>query len=302
MNDRIPQLISIVGPTAVGKTAVAIELARQLNTEIISADSRQFYREMEIGTAKPTIEELESVVHHFIDSRSIDDFYSAGAFERDALKVLEQQYKTKDQVLMVGGSGLYVKTVWEGLDEMPYVNDTVREELNTQFKEEGLDLLLQELEERDPLYFDQVDCQNPQRVIRALEVIRGTGKTFMAFRQKKPKVERPFRNIKIGLVMDREKLYQRINDRMDRMIEAGLFEEAERLYPKHHLNALQAVGYKEIFDFMDGLYDREETVRLLKRNSRRYAKQQMTWFKADLEIKWFDATRGVDDILDSLWS
>ena len=297
MNDHKPQLISIVGPTAVGKTAFGIDLAKEFNTEIISADSRQFYREMEIGTAKPTDLELETVKHHFINSHSVKEYYSAGAFERDVLNKLEESFKSSDTMLMVGGSGLYIKAVCEGFDEIPKVDDSIREKLNGQLKEDGLDSLLQELEAKDPLFFDQVDRQNHQRVIRALEVIRSTGKTFMEFRQKKPTVKRPFENRKIGLEMEREKLYERIDSRMDRMIEAGLFEEAENLYPHRHLNALQTVGYREIFDLMDGKYDREEAVRLLKRNSRRYAKRQMTWFKADPEIKWFDATDPVDDIL-----
>lgn len=297
MNDHKPKLISIVGATAIGKTAVGIQLAKELNTEIISADSRQFYREMEIGTAKPTAEELHLIIHHFINSHSIEEDYSAGAFERDVLSKLGNLFKTNDKVLMVGGSGLYAKAVWEGFDEIPEVEDSIREDLNTQLKGDGLDSLLKELQDKDPVYFDQVDRQNHQRVIRALEVIRSTGKTFMEFRKKKPTVKRPFENVKIGLEMDRKKLNERIDLRMDHMIEEGLFDEAERLYPQRHLNALQTVGYKEIFDYIDGKYDREEAVRLLKRNSRRYAKKQMTWFKADPEIKWFDAATPVGNIL-----
>ncbi|MCP4458481.1 MAG: tRNA (adenosine(37)-N6)-dimethylallyltransferase MiaA [Cytophagales bacterium] len=297
MNAHKPQLISIVGPTAVGKTAFGIELAKEFNTEIISADSRQFYREMDIGTAKPTNDELSMVPHHFVNSHSINEYYSAGVFEREVMNKLEGLFETSNKVLMVGGSGLYTKAVCEGFDEIPEVDESIRKKLNAQLEEEGLDSLLQELEEKDPMFFDQVDRLNHQRVIRALEVIRSTGRTFVEFRQKKPTVERPFENVKIGLEMDREKLYERIDNRMDRMIEVGLFEEAERLYPHRHLNALQTVGYREIFDFIDGKYDREEAVRLLKRNSRRYAKRQMTWFKADPEIKWFDASNSVADIL-----
>ena len=300
MNDHKPRLISIVGPTAVGKTALGIELAKELSTEIISADSRQFYQEMEIGTAKPTIEELESAPHHFINSHSINEFYSAGHFERDVLKKLDELFKSNSNVLMVGGAGLYVKAVCEGFDEMPDVDENIRKELNQQFKMDGLASLLQELEERDPIFFDQVDRQNHQRVIRALEVIRSIGKSFATFRNKKPAAKRPFENVKIGLEMSREKLYQRIDDRMDQMIENGLFEEAEKLYTKRELNALQTVGYKEIFGFMENKYDREEAVRLLKRNSRRFAKRQMTWFKRDSEIIWFDANSSAHDILVSL--
>ena len=297
MNDHKPRLISIVGPTAIGKTAVGIGLAKGLNTEIISADSRQFYREMAIGTAKPTTKELELVPHHFINSHSIEEYYSAGAFEKDVLEKLEVLFRTKDNVLMVGGSGLYVKAVWEGFDEMPEVDDSIRVELNEQFKESGLGSLLDELLQKDPDYYEQVDRKNHQRVIRALEVIRSTGKTFMDFRQKKPTIDRPFENVKIGLEIDREMLNLRIDKRMDHMIASGLFKEAEDLYPQRHLNALQTVGYKEIFGYFDGKYDQEETIRLIKRNSRRYAKKQMTWFKADLEIEWFDAATPVSDIL-----
>jgi len=300
MNDHKARLISIVGATAIGKTALGIEVAKKLKTDIISADSRQFYREMEIGTAKPTSEELEMVEHHFINSHSIKEYYSAGAFERDVLMKLDGLFKTNNNVLVVGGSGLYIKAIWEGFDEMPEVDDSIREDLNNQLKEKGLDSLLKELQEKDSVYFDQVDRQNHQRVIRALEVIRSTRKTFTEFRKRKPSIERPFENVKIGLEMDREKLNERIDLRMDHMIISGLFEEAEKLYPHRHLNALQTVGYREIFDHLDGKYDREEAIRLLKRNSRRYAKKQMTWFKADPNIKWVDAATPVDDILVSL--
>ena len=300
MNHRKPRLISVVGPTAVGKTTLGIALAKELSTEIISADSRQFYREMEIGTAKPTKQELESIPHHFINSHSIHEFYSAGGFELDALKKLEELFATNDIALMVGGSGLYTKGVCEGFDEMPDVDDYIREELNKEFEKEGLDSLLKELQGRDPIFYGQVDRQNHQRVIRALEVIRGTGKPFAEFRKQKPSIKRPFENTKIGLEMDREKLHARIDDRMERMIEVGLFDEAERLYPHRTLSALQTVGYREIFDFMDGKYDKEEAIRLLKRNSRRFAKRQMTWFKRDSEIIWFDADSSVSHILVSL--
>ena len=293
-------MISVVGPTAIGKTVKAIEIAEHLGTEIISADSRQFYRETSIGTAKPTPPELSRIKHHFIDSHSISDFYSAGAFERDALDLLTRLFETNSLVVAVGGSGLYLKALWHGFDDMPEVKDGLREQLNEEFVQNGIEPLLNELKEHDSIYYDQVDRMNHQRVIRALEVIRSTGKPFSAFRQSEPINERPFRNIKIGLEMEREQLYERIDKRMDQMISAGLFNEAEGLYQYKEMNALQTVGYKEIFDFMDGKYDREEAVRLLKRNSRRYAKRQMTWFKADPEIKWFDAATPVVEILVSL--
>jgi len=300
MNDHNPRLISIVGPTAVGKTAVGIEVAKKLGVEIISADSRQFYQEMQIGTAKPTDKELKAVKHHFINSHSIGEFYSAGAFERDVLVKLEEMFETNDQVLMVGGSGLYAKAVWEGFDAMPDVDEGIRAELIEEFEKDGLDPLLDELRLKDAQYYEIVDHKNHQRIIRALEVIRASGLRFSSLRNRKSKTVRPFEIVKIGLEMDREKLNKRIEDRMDQMIASGLFEEAERLFPQRKLNALQTVGYKEIFDFMEGSYDREEAIRLLKRNSRRYAKRQMTWFKADSEIIWVDAATPIDDILVSL--
>ncbi len=300
MSVSVPCLITIVGPTAVGKTAKAIELAQALNSEIISADSRQFYQEMKIGTAKPSPEELQKVRHHFVDSHSIHDFYSAGDFERDTLALLNGLFKTNSKVIMVGGSGMYVKAVCEGFDEMPEIDTAVREELNKDFLENGLDELLVELRSSDPEFYEVVDKNNHQRVIRALEVIRSTNQPFSSFRNNKPSKSRPFKNVKIGLDLPREELYHRIDHRMDQMIIDGLFEEAEALYEHKTLNALQTVGYKEIFGFMDGEYDKEEAIRLLKRNSRRYAKRQLTWFKADPEIRWFDAKTNVNEILISL--
>jgi tRNA dimethylallyltransferase len=300
LNEQINTLISVVGPTAVGKTEKAIEIAEMLRTEIVSADSRQFYGEMTIGTAKPSKKDMGRVPHHFIDSHGIEEFYSAGGFERDALSLLDQLFRTYQKVVCVGGSGLYLKALWQGFDEMPHVNEGVREQLNTEFIETGLEPLLIELKIADSIYFEQVDQMNHQRVIRALEVIRSTGKPFSNYRQSEATVPRPFKNVKIGLEMDREKLNERIDNRMDQMISAGLFEEAELLYPHRGMNALQTVGYKEIFDFMEGKYDKEEAIRLLKRNSRRYAKRQMTWFRADPEIAWFDAGTTVEEILVSL--
>lgn len=280
-------LVSVVGPTAVGKTSFAIELAKYLRTEIISADSRQFYREMEIGTAKPDQNELAEVCHHFIHSHSIAEYYSVGRFERDALNKLTTLFAKHHEVVAVGGSGLFFKALWEGMDEMPEVDLDLRDRLNKEFNEKGLGTLLEELQEKDPEYYHQVDQNNHQRVIRSLEVIRTTGKPFSSFR-KGSKQERDFINVKIGLEMGREQLYERINKRMDVMIESGLFEEAERLVPFRQHNALQTVGYSEIFGYFDGLYDRDEAIRLLKRNSRRYAKRQITWFRKDPEVVWMD--------------
>ncbi|WP_421763009.1 tRNA (adenosine(37)-N6)-dimethylallyltransferase MiaA [Ekhidna sp.] len=289
-----PLLISIVGPTAVGKTALAIQLAQWLETEIISADSRQFYQEMTIGTAKPSPKELALVPHHFIDSHSIKEIYSAGAFGRDAEKKIVEIHQTKKTVIAVGGSGLYLKAIWEGFDDMPEVDLNIRKELNEELGENGLTHLLDQLKDLDPEYYEEVDKMNGQRIIRALEVIRGTGKPFSYFRRANTR-EMPYEQLKIGLNLEREKLFERINLRMDLMIKAGLFEEAKALYKHKNHNALQTVGYSEIFDFFDRAYDREEAIRLLKRNSRRYAKRQLTWFNKYDDIHWFEPDQ-VDEI------
>lgn len=286
MKNTKPVLISVVGPTAVGKTDLAIDLATTLGTEIISADSRQFYRELTIGTAKPSEEELQKVKHHFIDSHSISDWYSAGAYGRDAEALLRKLYEHKQAVVAVGGSSLYLKSLWEGFDDMPAIPSHIREALIETFKNEGLEKLLEELRAKDPEYYQEVDQKNGQRIIRALEVIRGTNEKFSSFRKSKSK-ELFYENLKIGLTMDREALFQRINQRMDAMIDAGLFEEAASLFDYKDHNALQTVGYSEIFHFMEGAYDKEEAIRLLKRNSRRYAKRQMTWFRRYDDIHWF---------------
>lgn len=282
-----PLLIVIVGPTAVGKTSTSIALANEFKAEIVSADSRQFYREMEIGTAKPTKEELALAKHHLVNNLSIQDEYSVGQFEKDALGVIAKLFIDDKIAIMVGGSGLFVDAVCNGLDDFPDIDPNFRIQLNSLYKSKGILPLQVELEEHDPEYYEIVDRQNPQRLIRALEVIRATGNTFTSFRKRK-KVERPFHVLKIGLEMDREQVYQRIDQRMDQMIDAGLFEEAERLYPYKELNALQTVGYQEVFAYLDDQYDKDEAVRLLKRNSRRYAKRQMTWFKRDESTHWFN--------------
>ncbi|WP_421978373.1 tRNA (adenosine(37)-N6)-dimethylallyltransferase MiaA [Roseivirga seohaensis] len=282
-------LICVVGPTAVGKTAQSIILAKKLESEIVSADSRQFYRELEIGTAKPSAEELSVVKHHLINSLSIYDHYDVRKFENDALKILKDIFSTSQTAVMVGGSGLFVDTVCYGLDDLPQVPSELRDELTRELNTNGLQSLVNELLESDPEYCSHADLKNPQRVIRALEVVRSTGKPFSSFRTGK-KVDRPFHVIMVGLEMEREKLYERIDLRMDQMIENGLFEEAEKFYTERNLNALQTVGYKEIFGYLAGEYDKEEAIRLLKRNSRRYAKRQMTWFKKNEQVKWFEAT------------
>ena len=276
----------IVGPTAVGKTALSIELAQKLNTEIISADARQIFTELEIGTAKPSFAHLNEVRHHFINTKSILEAYDAATFGREALERINQLFETYNHVILCGGSGLYIKALLEGFDEMPNVPPAIRESINQQYKINGLGWLQHEVQRLDPDYFHLVDQMNPHRLIRALELSYFSGKTMAYFRQKKKK-ELPFEVIKIGLELPREELFARIDQRMDDMIEQGLFEEAARFYEHKNLNALQTVGYQEIFDFIDGLYDKEEAIRLLKRNTRRYAKRQITWFKKDPEISWF---------------
>lgn len=276
----------MAGPTAVGKTAFSIRLAQKLKTEIISADSRQLYKKMDIGTAKPDWEELAAVPHHFIDILPPEEEYNAGLFERDALIVAEKLFARHDFVVVAGGSGMYVQALCHGMDQMPDVPKELRESLNARLSAEGLPVLFKELEVLDPEYAASADRHNPQRVIRALEVCIYSGKPYSFFRKQQNAV-RPFKIIKIGLDRPREQLYSRIDQRMDLMIEEGLFAEAEALYPYRKLNALQTVGYKEIFDYLEGKYSREESIRLLKRNSRRYAKRQLTWFRKDKEYQWF---------------
>lgn len=279
-------LILVVGPTGVGKTDLCLKLAKNFHTQIISCDSRQFYREMNLGTAKPSLAELAEVPHHLINSLSIEEEYDVRKFEQDALQILDQLYQSHTAIIMTGGSGLFADAVVKGLDDIPDVDPKVRQEVIMEFEGKGLDWLQQEVKKADPEYFESVDQQNPQRLMRALEVCRGTGLKFSSFRVRKS-VERSFKTIKIGLYREREELYRRIDLRMDQMIEAGLFDEADALFGKRSLNALQTVGYSEIFGYLEGKYDREEAVRLLKRNSRRYAKRQLTWFRRDTEIQWF---------------
>ncbi|MCC5936272.1 MAG: tRNA (adenosine(37)-N6)-dimethylallyltransferase MiaA [Lunatimonas sp.] len=298
MKQQTNTLLIISGPTAVGKTDLCINLAKKFNTFIISADSRQFFREMNIGTAKPAPNLLEMVPHHFINSHSIHDSYDVRRYETEVLELLKQEFPTYNPIILTGGSGLYVDAVVYGLDVMPDIDPKWREELNDLFRKEGLSVLQNQLKSMDPDYYAIVDLQNPQRVIRALEVCMGTGKPYSSFRIKKS-AERPFHILKIALIRDRDELYQRINLRMDQMIDEGLFEEAKELYPYRHLNALQTVGYTEIFGYMDGLYDREEAIRLLKRNSRRYAKRQLTWLRKDPDYHWFhpDALNEIESFI-----
>jgi tRNA dimethylallyltransferase len=286
------RLVVIVGPTAVGKTAAAIQLAQALHTEIISADSRQIFRELTIGTAKPTAAELAQVRHHFIDTHSITEDYDAARYGDEALAVIHQLLETHRHVVLCGGSGLYVQAVCEGFDDIPEVPEDIRAGLIQGYEAGGIGWLQAQMREHDPAHLQAVDAQNPHRLIRALEVKLGTGRSIATFR-KQARREHPFTIVKIGLELPREVLYERIDARMDAMIAAGLFEEAEALYPHRQRQALQTVGYREIFDYMDGLYDRDEAIRLLKRNSRRYAKRQLTWFKRDESIHWVSDWAGI---------
>ncbi|RKO73199.1 tRNA (adenosine(37)-N6)-dimethylallyltransferase MiaA [Sphingobacterium puteale] len=289
-------LIAIVGPTAVGKTAMAISLAQYFKTEIISADSRQFYREMTIGTAKPDAEELASAPHHFINSHSIRQDYSAGDFEREALLRLNELFKQHDVVIMVGGSGLFVRALCEGLDDLPKAGEEVRERLNSEMKQLGIEQMKERLKTIDPAYYKVADIDNPQRVVRALEVFEATGKP-MSFYHRKDVDKRPFDILTIGLNMERSQLYARINLRVDRMMETGLLEEVKSLIPFRSKPALLTVGYAELFDFLDGNISLGDAVDKIKQNSRRYAKRQITWFKKYGDTFWFQPTE-TGDIID----
>ncbi|TAL56826.1 MAG: tRNA (adenosine(37)-N6)-dimethylallyltransferase MiaA [Bacteroidetes bacterium] len=287
-------LIVILGPTAVGKTAVAIEFAKALDTEIISADSRQFFREMSIGTAKPSKEELAVVKHHFINSLSVTDEYNVGMFEQDALKILDTLFQKKEIVIMAGGSGLYINAVCNGFDELPQANNEIRAKLAKMYKREGIEYLQNTLKKLDKEHFRKVDIKNPHRLIRAIEICMTTGKTYSELR-KGEKKKRGFGIIKIGLNMARITLYKRINARVDEMIKLGLLEEVKSLAPIREggkagttINSLQTVGYKELFDHLEGKTDLKQAIELIKQNTRNFAKRQMTWFLKDKEIKWFE--------------
>lgn len=280
------KLIVIAGPTAVGKTSVAIHLAKEFRTAIVSADSRQIYREMNVGTAKPTAAERAAVPHYFIDTHSVADTYDAASYATDALGVIADLFTRHDEVILCGGSGLYIKGVCDGFDEMPDIPEGIRNDLIRSYRAHGLPWLQERMRDLDPDAMDSIDVKNPHRLIRALEVKLASGESIISFRKNK-KHHRNFYSVKIGLELPREELYNRIDTRMDHMIGDGLFEEARTLYPLRHYNALQTVGYQEIFDFIDNRYDRDECIRLLKRNSRRYAKRQLTWFKKDPGFTWF---------------
>jgi len=293
------QIIAIVGPTASGKTALSIKLAQALNTEIISADSRQFYKEMSIGTAVPEPEELAAAKHHFIQNKSIFDDYNVGDYEQDFLKLSKKLFQTKDTLILVGGSGLYIDAACKGLDNLPDKNKAIRQELTHDLKEKGIESLQKQLQTLDPDYYQKIDIQNPHRLIRAIEILlQSNGKKMTDLHQKKAK--RDFETIYIGLTGEREVLYDRINRRVDIMIVQGLVEEAKKLYPYKEQNALQTVGYRELFLYFDGQYNLDFAISEIKKNTRRFAKRQLTWFRKNKDIKWFDMAYNFEEILKYL--
>ena len=281
-------LIVLVGPTAVGKTDISMDIARILGCEILSADSRQFYREMKIGTAVPSDDQLAEIKHHFIRFISINDYYSSSLYERDVLRLLPELFAKNHVIILTGGSGLYIDAVCNGIDDIPDVDNDIREKYTRKYKEEGIEGLRMTLKLLDPEYYEKVDLKNHKRIIRALEICETTGRPYSIFltKQKHP---RNFRIIKTGINRSREELYSRIDRRVDDMIRNGLEEEAKNLSPVRNLNALNTVGYKEFFDFFEGKISREKAIELIKRNTRRLAKRQMTWWSKDKEIRWFKA-------------
>lgn len=289
-------LISVVGPTAIGKTALGIKLAKHFNTEIISADSRQFYKEMNIGTAVPSNKELKDAKHHFIQHKSIKETYNVGDFERESILKLNELFSQHSKVIMVGGSGLYVKAVTKGLDYFPAIDAKVRTELNKRLKNEGLETLQEQLKNLDKTTYTSIALDNPQRVIRALEVCIGSGQPYSSYLTNSRK-QRNFNTITIGLEADRSVIYDRINQRVDIMVNNGLIEEAEKLYKHKRLNALNTVGYKELFDYFEDKITLDIAISEIKKNTRRFAKRQLTWFRKNSDIEWFNYQSNLDDII-----
>ena len=279
-------LIVVIGPTAVGKTALCIDIARYYGIPIINADSRQIYRELKIGTATPTTEQLQAVKHYFVGSIGIDDYYNASMYEQDVLSLLDEQFKHSSIQLLSGGSMMYIDAVCNGIDDIPTVRDDIREKMKRRYEEEGLEALCKDLQRLDPEHYETVDRKNHRRVIHALEICYQTGRTYTSFRTQEKKA-RPFQIVKIGLNRNREELYDRINRRVDRMMDEGLLEEARSLYDKRSNNALNTVGYKEMFAYLDGIWNLDEAIERIKGNTRRYARKQLTWFKRDEQIRWF---------------
>ncbi len=294
-------LISIVGPTAIGKTALSIKLAEHFNSEIISSDSRQFFKEMNIGTAVPTKQELNQIKHHFIQNKSIHENYNVGEYEKESITFLKDYFKKNNIIVMVGGSGLYVNAVTKGLDEFPIVDPSIRTKLNAQLQTDGIVELQNKLKQLDFETYNTIALENPQRLIRALEVCIGTNKPYSSFLSNSKK-KRPFITINIGLNAERNILYDRINKRVDIMMDNGLLNEVEQLLPFKHLNALNTVGYKEIFKYLDGDFTLDLAIAEIKKNTRRFAKRQLTWFRKDKDIKWFDYQVKHIEIIDYLES
>jgi len=279
-------LIVILGPTGIGKTDLSIEIAQEFNTEIISSDSRQVYKELKIGTAVPSDEQLSKVKHHFIGNKSIYDYYNASMFEFEVLDTLEILFKKYKQVVMTGGSGMYINAVCDGIDELPTIDQKLREDLIKKHEKEGIESLRMQLKMLDPVSYDKIDLKNPKRILKALEVSLQTGKPYSTFLTESKK-KREFKIIKVGLQREREELYERINLRVDQMVEEGLIDEAKRYYKDRKLNSLNTVGYKELFNYFDGSITKEKAIELIKRNSRHYAKRQISWFSRDKDIVWF---------------
>ena len=280
------KLIVITGPTAVGKTELCMELARWLNIPIINADSRQMFRELKIGTAAPTDEQLQQVRHYFVGNLSISDYYSASMYEQDVNTLLAELFATSDYSLLTGGSMMYIDAVCNGIDDIPTVDEATRQLMKQRLVSEGLESLVEELKQLDPEHYEVVDRQNPRRVVHALEICHMTGKTYTSFR-KAEKKQHPFQIVKIGLNRDRAELYERINQRVDKMIEDGLVDEAHRMFKHRDTNALNTLGYKEMFNYFDGIWTLDEAIERIKGNTRRYARKQLTWFKRDTDMKWF---------------
>lgn len=289
-------LVVILGPTGVGKTDTCIRVAKHFNVPIINADSRQIFQEIPIGTAAPTQVQQQEIKHYFVGNHQLDDYYSASMYEQDVLSLLEKLFTSQDIALMSGGSMMYIDAVCNGIDDIPTVDEQTRQWMKQRLHDEGLPALVEELRQLDPIHYEFVDKNNPRRVVHALEICHMTGKTYTSFRTNKIK-ERPFQIIKIGLNLPREELYQRINQRVLNMIQEGWVEEALKVYPKRELNSLHTVGYRELFDYLDGLYTLDEAIEKIQSNTRRYMRKQLTWFKRDQKIRWF-SPNNIEEIIN----
>ena len=279
-------LIVLLGPTGVGKTELSLKLAEWMGSPILSADSRQLYKDLTIGTAAPTVQQRERIIHYFVGTLELPDYYSASQFEQDVMALCKKLFLTHDSILMTGGSMMYIDAVTKGIDDIPSVHPEIRETVWQEYEKKGLSPFVEELKKKDPLHYEEVDLNNYKRVIHAIEICRQTGLPYSFFRTKKQK-ERPFKIIQVGLTREREELYDRINQRVDQMITDGLVEEAKRVYPYHQYNSLNTVGYKELFSYFNGEWPLNAAIEKIKRNSRVYARKQMTWFKRDKGIEWF---------------